>query len=133
MSFQLLVNFATSHLADSNETSLNQKTKTKLVQSVNQILHRVNQLLIIFSGMEEPETGGDVKLSRLLPVELGRLVYTYLGEVQCPKTRDVFVQEYPDLRELSSLVEKKLLRTLTMDLYGYNLEDALKEYMLWVF
>ena len=79
-------------------------------------------------GDPVPDPGG--RLSPLLPVEIGRLVYTYLGQSNCPKTKAVYQDENNDLKELSSLVEKKLLRSIEMDLNGRNLEDALKEYTL---
>jgi hypothetical protein len=42
----------------------------------------------------------------------------------------MYQSEHKDLRELSLLVEKKLLRNIEMDLNGRNLEDVLKEYTL---
>ncbi len=79
--------------------------------------------------MEDTE-GGTPKLTRLLPVEINRLIYTYLGQVNCRDTQSAFVKENHELKELSSLVEKKLLRTLDFDLFGHNLENVLKEYVL---
>ena len=78
----------------------------------------------------EPGSGSGPKVARLLPVELKRLVYSYLGQTNCLKTRNAFVAEDSELKELSFLVDKKLLRTLDFDLYGKNLEDVIKEYIL---
>ena len=70
------------------------------------------------------------KPSPLLSVEIGRLVYTYLGHTNCSQTQSLYKEENADLKELSVLVDKKLLRGIEMDLNGYNLEDIFKEYIL---
>ena len=73
---------------------------------------------------------GSQAFSNLLPVEASRLVYTYLGQNNCPKTQDIYRNENPELKELSNLVEKKILRTLDLDLNGRYLPDILAEYKL---
>ena len=73
---------------------------------------------------------GAQTLSNLLPIEVSRLVYTYLGQNNCPKTQDIYRNENPELKELSNLVEKKILRTLDLDLNGRYLPDILAEYKL---
>lgn len=78
----------------------------------------------------EPGSGSGPRLAKLLPVELKRLVFSYLGQTNCLKTRNAFVEEDAELKELSALVDKKLLRTLDFDLFGHNLEDVVKEYIL---
>ena len=70
------------------------------------------------------------KPSPLLSVEIGRLVYTYLGQTNCFQTQLLYKEENAELKELSILVDKKLLRNLDMDINGYNLEGVLKEYTL---
>ena len=70
------------------------------------------------------------KPSPLLSVEIGRLVYTYLGQTNCSQTQSLYKEENAELKELSILVDKKLLRKLDMDINGYNLEGVLKEYTL---
>jgi hypothetical protein len=69
-------------------------------------------------------------LSNLLPVEVSRLVYTYLGQNNCPRTQDIYRNENPELKEIAGLVEKRILRTLDLDLNGRGLKDLLAEYTL---
>ena len=76
------------------------------------------------------ETTVEGKPSPLLSSEVARLVFTYLGLTNCPRTKEVFKDENESLKELSSLVQKKLLRSIEMDLNGHHLEDVLKEYIL---
>jgi hypothetical protein len=42
----------------------------------------------------------------------------------------VFQEEHSDLRELTAMVNKNLLRSIDMDLNGHDLVYVLKEYIL---
>jgi len=57
--------------------------------------------------------------SSLLPSEISRLVFGYLGSVNCSRTKEVFLEENSDLQELSILVSKKLLRSVELELDGH--------------
>ena len=73
---------------------------------------------------------GSEALSNLLPIEVSRLVYTYLGQNNCPRTQEIYRNENPDMKKLSNLIEKRILRTLDLDLNGRGLPDILAEYKL---
>ena len=128
--------------SDSSETSVIEKPWNNNYCNINNNIHikqnlkwkikTTYELKDCTTKMGDPVQDHGGRLSPLLPVEIGRLVYTYLGQTNCPKTKAMYQSEHKDLRELSLLVEKKLLRNIEMDLNGRNLEDVLKEYTLWV-
>ena len=64
----------------------------------------------------------------LLPSEISRLVFGYLASVNCHRTKAAFLEENSELRELSGLVEKQLLRCVEITLDGLTLADILYEY-----
>jgi hypothetical protein len=68
--------------------------------------------------------------SALLPSEISRLVFGYLGATQCHRTKAAFLQENSDLRELSAMVEKKMLRCIELKIGGLTLVDILNEHSL---
>jgi len=67
---------------------------------------------------------------RLLPSEVGRLVYGYLGEVNCLRTQAVFLEENQVLKEISEFVEKEVLRSIEMEIEGHHLIDILNGFFM---
>ena len=63
--------------------------------------------------------------------EVARLVYGYLHDTTCKKTKVSFLEECaagPDLKKIVDLVEQGILRSFDID--GLTLQDILNEYAM---